>query len=76
MQEVILMFWAFLVSQKHQMVKTKKIHYPNSTKAMNFSTTLHKYLKKRKKEKEKEKEKEKSCFSRLGAHTKRNPHTQ
>ena len=56
------------------MVKTKKTHYPNSTKAMNFSTTLHKYLKKGKKEKEKEKEK--SCFSRLGAHTKRNPHTQ
>ena len=55
------------------MVKTKKTHYPNSTKAMNFTTTLHKYLKKRKKEKEKEKEK--SCFSRLGAHTKRNPHT-
>ena len=41
------------------MVKTKKTHYPNSTKAVNFSTTLHKYLKKRKKEKNKKKKKKK-----------------
>ena len=38
------------------MVKTKKTHYPNSKKAMNFSTTLPKYVKRKKKEKRKKRE--------------------